>query len=112
MLQLLDVRLPPLPPPYLYLTSNSPDPLMQLTVLHTYRHLIRGLPRFPSKSRDKLLLEVKSEFRLNRSLATEPDLSNRIAEARAGVDQLRQYSFQGANWSVSTNQNPMPKSSE
>jgi len=85
---------------------------MQLTVLHTYRHLIRGLPRFPSKSRDKLLLEVKSEFRLNRSLATEPDLSNRIAEARAGVDQLRQYSFQGANWSVSTNQNPMPKSSE
>lgn len=53
---------------------------------------------------------MKSEFRLNKSLSAQPALSNRIAEARGGVDQLKQYQFEGVNWEIRTTQNPLPDS--
>jgi LYR motif-containing protein 4 len=86
-------------------------------LLKLYKELLRSAATFPSKNRARIYQEIRSEWRLNRSLDEPNRLQKEIQVAYKGLQQLRQYDEQSltggkvgsSSWSVTLEQNPMPK---
>mmetsp|Transcript_23502 Transcript_23502/g.32963 ORF Transcript_23502/g.32963 Transcript_23502/m.32963 type:complete len:103 (-) Transcript_23502:411-719(-) len=83
-----------------------------------YRRLLRSAATYPSRNRWGIYQAIREEFKENRNLdPTTEDTKKKIAVAYKGLDQLRQFDeivMQGGdpnnpNWSVTLEQNPMPK---
>ena len=69
-----------------------------------YRHVLKAAARFPSKNRDGIVAEIKTEFRVARGETDGEVLKKKLALARDGLDRLRAFSGldQGsAKWEVS-----------
>jgi Complex 1 protein (LYR family) len=107
----------------------------QSGLLSLYRKLLRACETYPSSNRHKIYQAIREEFRENRNLGVVNDntaddaaanklllrdvekRNQQIAVAYKGLAQLQQYSEQsltggrgsGINWSVTMEQNPMPK---
>ena len=92
--------------------KNSRQSLLQL-----YRQLLRACETYPSKKRYSIREAIREEWRDNKNLTQKDKLVQQIAVAYKGLEQLGQYSEHsmsgGAqhspNWSVTLDQNPMPK---
>ena len=72
--------------------------------LTLYRHVLKAAARFPSKNRDGIVAEIKTEFRVARGETDGEVLKKKLALARDGLDRLRAFSGldQGsAKWEVS-----------
>ena len=55
-----------------------------------YRDILRTLQKWPSVRRDKVALEIRDEFRQNRSEPSAEKRAKMISEAEAGLRSLRQ----------------------
>jgi hypothetical protein len=83
-----------------------------------YKDLLRSASTFPSKNRAGIYREIRREWRVH---AIQPDpevVRKQVAVAYKGLQQLRQYDESAmtggrgagsANWTVTLEQNPMPK---
>ena len=49
--------------------------------------------KFPSKNKDSLYTEIRSDFRLNKDLTSGEALDRRFSEALEGLKQLNSYKF-------------------
>jgi LYR motif-containing protein 4 len=77
-----------------------------------YRHIVRAARAFPSIKRDKLVEEVRSEFRAHATETDPEELRTRFHLAFKGLDQLSMYtdlSKRRGDWSVNLDSNPMPR---
>ncbi|EFA83021.1 hypothetical protein PPL_03804 [Heterostelium album PN500] len=54
------------------------------TMLNKYRFLIKHLPKYPSRSRDRLLILVREDFRANRNETNPKKLQLFQSEVDAG----------------------------
>eukprot|EP00752_Nemacystus_decipiens_P012988 g11492.t1 len=79
-------------------------------MLSLYRHIIRNARVYPSRSRDRVLNEIRVEFRKN---ATEKDpvkVDEQRQLAMKGLQQLMVYTkmdTSGLDMSVTLEQNPL-----
>eukprot|EP00978_Attheya_sp_CCMP212_P025723 scaffold83272_cov55-Attheya_sp.AAC.5 len=87
-------------------------------MLHLYRKLLRSSSTYPSKNRWGIYKAIQEDFRENVSLDPEAaDTQRKITLAYKGLEQLRMYDEHvlsggrpgNPNWSVTLDQNPMPK---
>lgn len=90
-------------------------------LLHLYRRLLRAAATYPSKNRWGIHAAIREEFRDNRSLdPDDPKTLKQIHVAKKGLGQLQMYDQMNLskgdpdspNWSVTLEQNPMPKPPE
>ena len=51
-----------------------------------YRHVLKAAARFPSKNRDGIVAEIKTEFRVARGETDGEVLKKKLALARDGLD--------------------------
>ena len=83
-----------------------------LNLVHLYRNIIKAAKIFPSKKRDKILQEIRFEFRNNAKETDQIKIDQYVHLAKKGLGQLSMYSnlssTQGG-WSVTLDQEPMPK---
>jgi hypothetical protein len=91
--------------------SSSKPALLQL-----YKKLLRSSATYPSKNRAKIYQAIREEWRENKELEPQEKRDKEIAVAYKGLEQLRQFDEHvmsgkpaSANWSVTLEQNPMPK---
>lgn len=87
-------------------------------LLHLYKQLLRSAATFPSKNRTAIYESIRDDWRDNKSLeAGSSKLDKQVAIAYKGLQQLRQFDEQlmtggqkqSPNWTVTLEQNPMPK---
>mmetsp|Transcript_10792 Transcript_10792/g.13656 ORF Transcript_10792/g.13656 Transcript_10792/m.13656 type:complete len:101 (+) Transcript_10792:119-421(+) len=85
-------------------------------LLHLYKRLLRSSASYPSKNRWGIYESIREEFRENIHLDPNEDVTKKkIAVAYKGLSQLRMYEQhslggkENPNWSVTLEQNPMPK---
>jgi hypothetical protein len=86
-------------------------------LLRLYKDLLRSAETFPSKNRTRIYREIRADWRLHAAQQDEAILTKQIAVAYKGLQQLRMYdessmtggNLGSANWSVTLEQNPMPK---
>jgi Complex 1 protein (LYR family) len=89
-------------------------------LLMLYRRLLRAAATFPSKKRTSIYQAIRDEWRDDAKLNPtdhEEKIQERITVAYKGLSQLRQYdvmtmtkgNISSPNWSVTLEQNPMPK---
>lgn len=83
-----------------------------LNLIHLYRNIIKAAKRFPSRNRDKIVKEIRFEFRKNAKEIDQAKVDQYVHLAKKGLGQLSMYSnlsgTQGS-WSVTLDQEPMPK---
>lgn len=80
--------------------------------LSLYRSILFCGKRFPSIKRDKIVLEIRHEFRKNKNLTDEREIAKCIAVATKGLSQLSMYTSlpkYSSNWSINLEENPMPR---
>lgn len=85
-------------------------------LLSLYKNLLRSAETFPSKNRARIYQSIREEWKDSKELEGEK-LERQIAVAYKGLSQLRQFDeetmtggkIHSANWSVTLEQNPMPK---
>ncbi|KAG2500716.1 hypothetical protein HYH03_001481 [Edaphochlamys debaryana] len=68
------------------MSAGSPGSTLTL-----YRHILKAAKFFPSKKRDSIIREIKSEFRANKDLADPTRLSQCLTLAQRGLADLRSY---------------------
>ncbi|CAN0045238.1 unnamed protein product [Choristocarpus tenellus] len=79
-------------------------------MLALYRRIIRNAKVYPSSNRDRILVEIRKEFRKN---ATETDPSKvdiQQQTAMKGLEQLMQYTSlnkENLNWSINLEKHPL-----
>lgn len=86
-------------------------------LLVLYRRLLRSAATYPSKKRDSIYEAIRLEWRDDAKLTDESRIRERIEVAYKGLSQLRQFdevtmtggNIGSPNWSVTLEQNPMPK---
>lgn len=86
-------------------------------LLVLYRKLLRSAATFPSKKRESIYQAIREEWRENAALTQEEKIQKQVAVAYKGLTQLRQFDEMtmtggkvgSSNWSVTLEQNPMPK---
>lgn len=87
-------------------------------LLFLYRRILRSAATYPSKNRWGIYESIREEFRDNKGLDPDcPKTHEKVQVAYKGLEQLRMYdqaSLGGGdptnpNWSVTLEQNPMPK---
>jgi Complex 1 protein (LYR family) len=86
-------------------------------LLMLYRRLLRSAAIYPSKKRESLYEAIRSEWRDHAKLTDEIRIQKRIEVAKIGLNQLRQFDeatmtggkMGSPNWTVTLEQNPMPK---
>mmetsp|Transcript_26328 Transcript_26328/g.73581 ORF Transcript_26328/g.73581 Transcript_26328/m.73581 type:complete len:83 (-) Transcript_26328:395-643(-) len=61
-------------------------------VLAMYRTILRSAQNYPSVKREQILVEIKEDFRRNRSLSDEEQIDKAIMEAMEGLQALQRYS--------------------
>jgi hypothetical protein len=72
-------------------------------ILQLYRHIIRAAKRFPSIKRDKIVNDIRLEFRENRSLSDAGEIKEKVKVVIRSLDQLVAYTSRdtkSAEWSV------------
>lgn len=72
-------------------------------VLGLYRQILRTAVHFPSVKKNRIVAEIKLEFRENRSLTHELQQQEKLALALDGLAKLQQYAPMKAsnrNWSL------------
>lgn len=72
-------------------------------VLQLYRHIFRAAKRFPSIKRDKIVQDIRSEFRENKYLSDVGDIEDKVKVAVRSLDQLVAYTkrdTKSTEWSV------------
>lgn len=82
-----------------------------------YRRLLRSAETYPSKKRKSIYEAIREEWRENAAQTQEETIRRQVTMAYKGLSQLRQFDEMtmtgGAagspNWSVTLEQNPMPK---
>ena len=77
---------------------------MSGSTLKLYRHILKAAKSFPSKNRNGLIEEIKTEFRENAGATDAGDVQKKIALARDGLDRMRAFTGldQGSSkWDVS-----------
>ena len=81
-------------------------------MINLYRNIIKAAKKFPSKKRDKIVEEIRFEFRKNAKETDAKKVDQYVSLAKKGLGQLSMYSnlsgTQGG-WSVTLDQEPMPK---
>jgi LYR motif-containing protein 4 len=86
-------------------------------LLMLYRRLLRSAAIYPSKKRASIYQAIREEWRDDAKLTDYDKIQQRITVAYKGLSQLRQFDemtmtggvLGSSNWSVSLEQNPMPK---
>jgi LYR motif-containing protein 4 len=86
-------------------------------LLVLYRQLLRSAESYPSKKRDSIYQAIREEWRENACMDSPDVIRRQLAVAYRGLSQLRQFdemtmtggSAGSPNWSVTLEQNPMPK---
>jgi hypothetical protein len=56
-----------------------------------YRNLMRYGRRYPSKNRESLMEEIRSEFRAHRTLTDPAAVEHELARARQGLATIKMY---------------------
>jgi len=77
-----------------------------------YRAIVRSAKAFPSVKRQKLVEEVRSEFRAHSGETDVAMLETYFQTALKGLEQLNMYSnlpSRHGDWSVDLESNPMPQ---
>lgn len=104
-------------PPSVSSMSSGPS---RTELLMLYRRLLRAASTYPSKKRTSIYQAIRVEWRddakLNPSEHNDK-IQERITVAYKGLSQLRQFdvttmtrgNIGSPNWSVTLEQNPMPK---
>ena len=62
------------------------------SILHLYRSIVKSAKRFPSIKRDKLVANIRMEFRQNASCSDPKKVNGYLELAIKGLDQLNAYS--------------------
>lgn len=78
-----------------------------------YKHILRAAQSFPSVKREGIIDEIRVTFRLNMHLTDPQEIHKCLSVATKGLSQLSMYSNlprKSSNWSVSMEQEPMPRS--
>lgn len=87
-------------------------------LLAVYKRLLRSCATYPSKNRWGIYESIREEFRDNKHLdPNDPQTKEKIGIAYKGLEQLRMYdeailgggAGENPNWSVTLEQNPLPK---
>ena len=86
-------------------------------LLMLYRRLLRSAATYPSKKRKSIYEAIRLEWRDDAKLTDETRIQQRIQVAYKGLTQLKQFdevtmtggNIGSPNWSVTLEQNPMPK---
>eukprot|EP00195_Chlamydomonas_chlamydogama_P016168 CAMPEP_0202894654 /NCGR_PEP_ID=MMETSP1392-20130828/4010_1 /ASSEMBLY_ACC=CAM_ASM_000868 /TAXON_ID=225041 /ORGANISM="Chlamydomonas chlamydogama, Strain SAG 11-48b" /LENGTH=90 /DNA_ID=CAMNT_0049579409 /DNA_START=36 /DNA_END=308 /DNA_ORIENTATION=- len=65
------------------------------SVLQIYRHILKAAKYFPSRKRDRIIAEIKAEFRANKNLTDPKKLAHSWAVAERGLSDLQAYLPQG-----------------
>lgn len=89
------------------------DIMKRGALLSMYRVLIRNAKVFPSIRRDRLVENIRLEFRENMGETDPEKLRVCYAKATQGCMDLQKYtgfSSRTSEWSVKLAENPMPKS--
>ena len=94
-----------------------PSPQSRSSLLVLYRQLLRACETYPSKNRHRIYQAIREEWRENKNLEQEEKVNKQISIAYKGLSQLKQFdedTMSGGrpnspNWSVTLEQNPMPK---
>ena len=63
---------------------------MTQSTLSLYKHILRTAQRWPSIKKDRILDEIRDEFRRNQFEAEPQRVAKMLDEARAGLASLRQ----------------------
>ncbi|EEC49609.1 predicted protein [Phaeodactylum tricornutum CCAP 1055/1] len=87
------------------------------SLLILYKQLLRSCETYPSKNRMGIYQAIREEWKENKDLTHKDKLDKQIAIAYKGLSQLRQFDEMAmsggrpasSNWSVTMEQNPMPK---
>lgn len=72
-------------------------------ILQLYRHIFRAAKRFPSIKREKIVNDIRLEFRENRNLSDAGEINEKVKVAIRSLDQLVAYTSRDAKsteWSV------------
>ena len=83
-----------------------------INILALYRDILHAAKVFPSSKREKIILEIKREFRANKNEHDSSKLDICINLAKKGLHQLSMYSSldrRNSSWAVNLDQEPMPK---
>lgn len=86
-------------------------------LLMLYRRILRSAATYPSMKRDSIYQAIREEFRENAQLTDPTQVATKVHLAYKGLSQLQQFDEMtmtggkagSPNWSVSLEQNPMPK---
>jgi hypothetical protein len=92
----------------------------RIELLMLYRRLLRAASTYPSKKRTSIYQAIREEWRDDAQLnpmEQNEKIQERITVAYKGLSQLRQFdvmtmtggNISSPNWSVTLEQNPMPK---
>jgi hypothetical protein len=89
------------------------------SLLKLYRQLLRALETYPSINRQSIREAVRDEWRSHRHSSDQQLVERQIAVAYKGLEQLGRFdernmsqggsSSNSTNWSVTLEQNPMPR---
>mmetsp|Transcript_26728 Transcript_26728/g.39693 ORF Transcript_26728/g.39693 Transcript_26728/m.39693 type:complete len:117 (+) Transcript_26728:21-371(+) len=82
-----------------------------INILHIYRHILRYAAVYPSIKRDKVIKQIKIEFRENRNLKESEELEHAKEKAILGISHLRKYcdlDMKSNDWVVDLEKDPMP----
>ena len=60
-------------------------------VLRLYRTILKLAQRYPSSNRQRMIREIKLDFKEGKGVTDKDDLAQRMLSARQGVLQLQQY---------------------
>lgn len=69
----------------------TPAQYQALKPLMTYRRLLKGLRKYPSKNRYELLLAMQDEFRENQKLTDPIKMENERKKAIVGAQHVDYY---------------------
>ena len=88
-------------------------PYDRKNILKLYKLVLFNAKIFPSRNRDKIVQEIRNEFRANAKLQDELKIKECIELAERGLTQLTAYTRlreEQGDWSVDLEKNPLPRS--
>ena len=95
-----------------FISNNPNESLDSVKSIHLYRQLLRLAVKYPSIKRDKVIDEIKFEFRSATNVDNPDELRKRKADAIRGISHLRKFTSFDENdseWVIDLEQEPMPK---
>lgn len=80
-------------------------------ILRIYRTILKLAAVYPSVKRKSLIMEIKYEFHLNKTLDDPIKISDSIKKAIYGISHLKKYSEldpSSTEWIIDLEKEPMP----